>query len=160
MTLTEWKDPNIFFKQLEEQEEMFGQLALNGSLTGGDASMNASNFIANPWAGQESVQVDSTDPWAAFDFGNNDNDKSGVAEGGGTSDDNWAKFDQSFPSSSVNDNCNFADFSSAVDFFEPIANNPMLTTNASPPPTTSAINPATTVTTTTASTEEAKPSQL
>ncbi|ODM94342.1 hypothetical protein Ocin01_12342 [Orchesella cincta] len=98
----EWKNPEIFLKRLEEQEEMFSQLNLNGALTDpSNSSVSPGSFIAaaNPWAGQESVQVDNTDPWAAF------------TADSGAAGDNWAKFDQSFAS-----NTDFGDFS-GVDVF-------------------------------------------
>lgn len=131
---------------------MFGQLALNGGLgETSDDNISASSFIANPWADQEPVQVDNTDPWAAFDMANDaiKSDDADAENNGATNEDgNWANFDQSFPSTS---NDNFADFSSAVDLF-PSSEPPMLTTNTTPANTS---NPSES-----SPTEETKPNQL
>ncbi|CAL8079760.1 unnamed protein product [Orchesella dallaii] len=127
----EWKNPDIFMKRLEEQEELFSQLNLNGTL--GDASCNTvspASFIANPWAGQESVQIDNTDPWAAFEFSDD------------AATDHWAKFDQSF-----NTSTEFGDFSGGIDVFS---------TASEPTPTTPNPNDAVTP----PQEDEAKQSQL
>lgn len=130
--IAEWNNSNMFLKEMEENNELFGQLGLNGSSGNNDEnSVSTSNFMANPWADQDAVQLDPTyRPFEGFPesfFFGNRTLTDGSTEAGNNSD-NWAKFDQPFTSDS--DNSNFADFSNAPDIFSTAAEPALLTTNS------------------------------